>query len=70
MATVMSETQEMRIASFWDWCKFLMVQLLHFSFLEVKYVKVDNVYEEASERAFEYADAMLLARDINNNVKS
>ncbi len=66
MASVMAETQEMRIASFWDWCKDLMVKLLHFTFLEVKYVKIDNVYKEASERAFEYADAMILARDKKN----
>ena len=63
MLAVMQETQEMKIASFWDWCKHLMINLLHFTFLSVKYVKIDNVYEEAAERAYEYADAMMVVRD-------
>ena len=62
MLAVLQETQEMRVASFEDWCKELMVTYLHFTFLTVKYVKVDNVYNEAAKRAYEYADAMLAAR--------
>ena len=63
MDVVMQETQEMRIASFWDWIKMLLVTYLHFNFLTVKFVKVKNVYEEASKRAYEYADAMMIARN-------
>lgn len=63
MLAVMQETQEMRIGSFWDWCKQLMVSYLHFTFLTIKYVKVDNVYEEAAKRAYEYADALLSVRN-------
>lgn len=63
MLAVMQETQEMKIDSFWDWFKQLMVIYLHFTFLTVKYVKVENVYEEAAKRAYEYADALLSARN-------
>ena len=63
MLAVMQETQEMRIGSFWEWCKNIMVSYLHFTFLTVRYVKVEGVYEEASERAYEYADAMLAVRN-------
>lgn len=59
MLAVMSEAQEMRIASFWDWVKSLMVIYLHFNFLHVKYVKVSGAYDEAAKRAFEYADKMV-----------
>lgn len=59
MLAVMQETQEMKIASFKDWVKQQLVQLLGFTFLTVKFVKVENVYEEASQRAYEYADAMM-----------
>ncbi len=59
MLAVMQETQEMRIASFWDWIKHLMVSYLHFNFLTVKYVKVENVYEDAAKRCYEYADALI-----------
>ena len=65
MLAVLQESQEMRIATFWDWCKYLLILYLHFTFLTVKYVKVDNVYEEASKRAYEYADAMMKARKDN-----
>jgi hypothetical protein len=63
MLAVMQETQEMRIGSFWDWVKQLLVTYLHFTFLTVKYVKVENVYEEAAKRAYEYADALLSVRN-------
>lgn len=66
MLAVMQETQEMRVASFWDWCKHLMVDLFHFTFLHVNYVKVPNVYENAAKRAYEYADAMMKARYSND----
>lgn len=62
MFAVMQETQEMRVASFWDWFKLLLVQCLHFTFLHVKYVRVPNAYEDAAKRAYEYADAMMKAR--------
>ena len=63
MIAVMGETQEMRIASFWDWIKYLLQTYFHFTFLSVKYVSVDNAYEDAAKRCFEYADAMLKVRD-------
>lgn len=63
MLAVMQETQEMRIGSFWEWCKQLLVSYLHFTFLTVKYIKIDNVYKEAAERAYEYADALLFIRN-------
>jgi hypothetical protein len=59
MLAVMQETQEMRIASFLDWLKLLLVTYLHFNFLTVRYIKVDNVYQDAAKRAYEYADAMM-----------
>ena len=62
MLPVMGETQEMRVATFWDWIKDLFRKYLGFSFLTVKYKKVDNVYDEASKRCFDYADAMLKER--------
>lgn len=67
MLAVMQETQEMRIGSFWDWIKQLMVTYLHFTFLTVRYIKVENVYEEAAKRAYDYADALLSVRDKNEN---
>jgi len=63
MDAVMGETQEMRIATLWDWIKYLMQGYLHFKFLTVKYVQVDNVYEESAKRCYEYADAMIKERD-------
>lgn len=63
MLAVMQETQEMRIGSFWDWVKQLLVTYLHFTFLTVKYVQVENVYEDAAKRAYEYADALLSVRN-------
>jgi hypothetical protein len=65
MLAVMQETQEMRIGSFWDWIKQLLVTYLHFTFLTVNFVKVENVYEEAAKRAYEYADALMHVRDNN-----
>lgn len=65
MSAVMGETQEMRIATFWDWIKFLMQTHLHFTFLTVKYVQVKNVYEDAAKRSYEYADAMIIKRNAN-----
>ena len=65
MSAVMGETQEMRIATFWDWIKFLMQQYLCFTFLTVKFVQVDNVYEDAAKRCYEYADAMIIERNAN-----
>lgn len=64
MGAVMGETQEMRIATLWDWVKYLLQQYLHFTFLTVKYVQVENVYEDASKRCYEYADAMIKNREI------
>lgn len=63
MLAVMQETQEMRIGSFLDWVKQLLVTYLHFTFLTVNYVQVENVYEEAAKRAYEYADALLSVRN-------
>ena len=63
MLALMQETQEMRIATFKDWLKQLLVNYLNFTWLTVNYVKVDNVYEDASKRAYEYADAMMKARN-------
>ena len=63
MLAVMGETQEMRIATFWDWVKHLLIIYLHFTFLTVKYKKVDDVYEDAAKRCFEYADAMMAERN-------
>jgi hypothetical protein len=62
MLATIAETQEMRIGSFWEWIKLLLVTYLHFSFLHVKYIKVDNAYQDAAKRCYEYADAMLLER--------
>lgn len=66
MLAVMGETQEMRIATFQDWIKHLMIMYLSFTFLSVKYVQVENVYEDASKRAYEYADAMIKERNKNS----
>ena len=63
MNVVMQETQEMRINSIWDWIKQILTTYLHFTFLTVKFVKVEGVYEEAVERAYEYADALLKVRN-------
>ena len=63
MNVVMQETQEMRINSIWDWIKQILTTYLHFTFLTVKFVKVEGVYEEAAERAYEYADALLKVRN-------
>lgn len=63
MGAVMGETQEMRTATLWDWVKFLLQQYLHFTFLTVKYVQVDNVYKDAAKRCYEYADAMMNERN-------
>lgn len=68
MLAVLQETQEMRIGSFWDWCKHLLVIYFHFTFLTVRYVKVSGVYEDAAKRSYEYADAMMLAREQNSKV--
>ena len=65
MLAVLQETQEMRIGSFWDWVKELLVKYLHFTFLTVKYVKVKDVYEDAAKRAYEYADALLSIRELD-----
>lgn len=59
MLAVITETQEMRVASFWDWIKHLLVTYLQLTFLSVKYKQVEGSYEKAAKRAFEYADAML-----------
>lgn len=67
MLAIMQETQEMRIASFWDWCKQLASVYLNFTFLVVRYVKVENVYEDAAKRAYEYADMMLIERMKSTN---
>jgi hypothetical protein len=65
MVAIMQETQEMRIASFWDWCKSLLVAFLHFNFLSVNYVKINNdVYLNAAKRAYEYAEAMMKIRSL------
>lgn len=66
MDVVMAETQEMRIGSFFDWVKMLLYTYLHFHFLHVKLIKVENVYQDAAKRAYEYADAMLLERELLN----
>jgi len=63
MEVVMGESQEMRTASFWDWLKMLMVMYLHFTFLHVKTVRIEGVYEEAAKRAYDYSDAMIAERD-------
>jgi hypothetical protein len=63
MLAVMQETQEMRVASFWDWLKQILATYLSCTFLTVRYVKVENVYEDAAKRAYEYADAMLDVRN-------
>ena len=59
MLAIMQESQEMRVASFWDWCKALMVTFLHFNFLTIKMIPVENVYNDAAKRAYQYADAMV-----------
>lgn len=63
MLAIMQETQEMRIATFKDWLKQLLITHLNFTWLTVNYVKVDNVYEDAAKRAYEYADAMMNVRN-------
>lgn len=63
MVAVMGETQEMRIATFWDWVKHLLIIYLNFTFLTVKYETVDNVYEDAAKRCFDYAEAMINERN-------
>lgn len=68
MVAVMGESQEMRIATFWDWVKFLAQTYFHFSFLTVKYKPVENVYKEAAERCYDYADAMMKTRAKQNVV--
>lgn len=59
MLAVVSETQETRVATFWDWVKSLLVNYLDFSFLHVERIEIENVYTYSAERAFKYADAML-----------
>ena len=63
MLAIMQETQEMRISTFKDWLKQILITYLNFTWLTVNYVKVDNVYEDASKRAYEYADAMMKTRN-------
>jgi len=65
MNVVMQETQEMKVASFKDWIKHLLVVSFNLNFLTVKFVEIDNVYEDAAKRAYRYADALLEHR--NNN---
>jgi hypothetical protein len=67
MSVVMQETQEMKTASFKEWIKHLLVVYLNFSFLEIKYVQIEGVYEDAAKRAYEYADALLAARESKVN---
>lgn len=62
MLVVTQETQEMRVASFWDWVKQLMYNYLNFTFLHVEYVEVNNYYKQAAERAYKFADAMMKER--------
>jgi hypothetical protein len=59
MIAVMGETQEMRVASAWDWFKYLLQNYLLMSFLTVKYKEVKGVYNEASARCVKYADALI-----------
>ena len=50
MESVMSETQEMRVASFFDFIKLLLQQVCYLSFLEVQYIEIKGVYQKAAER--------------------
>lgn len=59
MVVISSETQEAKVASFWDWIKWLLVVFLHMSFLHVKYKSVDGMKEEIAKKSYELADAML-----------
>lgn len=58
MLAVVQETQETVPASFWDLVK-ANLRDYGFMFLIVKYRTVENVYEDAADKAFLYADAMV-----------
>jgi hypothetical protein len=60
---ILRETQEIRVASFKDWIKHILFTRFKLTFLKVKYVKVDGLYEECAKLAYDYADALIAARD-------
>lgn len=62
MVTVLNETQETVPASLWDWLKHIGHNY-GLSFLKVKYRHIDGVYEQAAEKAFEYAALMVKERE-------
>lgn len=67
MMVVMSETQEVKVASFWDWIKFLLQMHLGFAFLEVKYKQIEGVYDVSAEKCYQYADALIIEKEKTND---
>lgn len=62
MDIVLSETVDMVPASYWDWVKSVLHEYAGLTWISYEMIKVPNVYEHASVRCYEYADAMLEAR--------
>lgn len=66
MLTVSMETQETRIASFWDWIKNILKEHLYCSFLTVNFVSIEGSYEKMAKKSYALADAMMKEREKNN----
>jgi len=62
MSIVMAETQEVVPATWLDFVKECLRTYVGLTFLVVQYRTVDNVYEDAAERSYRYADAMIEAK--------
>lgn len=63
MLAVMAETQETVPDGFFNWIKSFLFS--HgATFLKVRYVTIDGIYETSAVRAYQYADAMLAAREV------
>lgn len=59
LAASVSETQETVPASFWDWVKGILREMLNMTFLEVRYKSIEGAYEQAAKRSYKYADAFI-----------
>ncbi len=61
MLAVMSETQETVPDGFINWIKSILYQ--HgATFLKVRYISIEGIYDTSANRAYMYADAMMKAR--------
>jgi len=59
MQSAQSETTDVVPANFYNWCKMLLVEFLHLTFLEIKYKDVKGAKEATCKRAINYADELL-----------